>query len=66
MTSPLDLLTAAEVAAELRVHEETIRDWARTGVLAGAKVGKAWRFTRTDVNAFATGNQAAVDYFATA
>lgn len=45
-------LTAADVATMLQVHMETVLRWARTGELAGSKLGKLWRFRRADVDAF--------------
>jgi excisionase family DNA binding protein len=48
------LLTTAEVAARLRVTEETVRRLARSGRLPGfvlsAKVG--WRFPKQAVDSF--------------
>ena len=34
-----ELLTVAEVAAEYRVHEETVRGWVRKGAIQGVLVG---------------------------
>jgi excisionase family DNA binding protein len=49
-----ELLTTAEVAARLRVTEETVRRLARSGRLPGfvlsTKVG--WRFPKRAVDAF--------------
>jgi excisionase family DNA binding protein len=33
-----------EVAAFLDVAEETVREWARKGILPGKKMGKFWLF----------------------
>jgi excisionase family DNA binding protein len=52
-------LTAADVATMLQVHMETVLRWARTGELAGAKLGKLWRFRRADVDAFVQRQQPA-------
>lgn len=51
MTATLPLLTVAEVAAELRLSEWTVRDYLRRGVLAGVRIGGAgpWRVRRDDV-----------------
>lgn len=46
------LLTLAEVAAYLRVHEQTVRVWARTGKLPAVKFERFWRFRRADVEDF--------------
>ena len=59
----MNLLTVGEVAASLRVHPETVRTWARDGVLRGSKVGTAWRFHKVDVEAYLAGGLN-VDYFA--
>ena len=45
-------LTPADVATALKVHPESVLRWARTGELAGSKLGKLWRFRPTDVDAF--------------
>ncbi len=37
--SDFDLLTVKEVAAKLRVHEETVRRWIRAGHLATVQLG---------------------------
>lgn len=52
-------LTAADVATMLQVHMETVLRWARTGELAGAKLGKLWRFRRADVDDFVQRQQPA-------
>ena len=52
-------LTPADVAAALQVHMETVLRWARTGELAGSKIGKLWRFRQADVDAFVRHRQAA-------
>ena len=52
-------LTPADVATALKVHQETVLRWARAGNLAGAKLGKLWRFRRADVDAFVQRQQPA-------
>ena len=53
-----ELLTAQEVAAELRLDEQTVRKYLRGGQLQGFKVGGQttarhhWRITREEVEAF--------------
>lgn len=39
-----DRLTAREVAQALRIHEETLRRWCRTGKIAFIRVGRDYRF----------------------
>ena len=38
-----DTLTAAEVAAVLRVHERSVQRWAREGRVASVRVGRSYR-----------------------
>ena len=52
-------LTPADVATMLQVSLETVLRWARSGELAGAKLGKLWRFRPDDVNAFVQRRQPA-------
>ena len=47
-----DLLTVKEVAEELRVHPETVREKLRHGDIKGIKIGKAWRIKREDLDEF--------------
>jgi excisionase family DNA binding protein len=48
----LDLPTAQEVAALLRVDEATVRRWLRDGELAGLRVGRAWRTSESALQVF--------------
>ncbi len=50
-----DLLTVAEVAAMLRLNEQTVRKWLREGRLPGISLGSrqaGWRVRRSDVEQF--------------
>ena len=47
MAEEQEVLTAEEAAALLRVSTKTAL--ARAGSLPGEKVGRAWRFVRSDV-----------------
>lgn len=40
----------------LRVSSKTVLSLARTGSLPGEKVGRAWRFLRSDVLSYVRGN----------
>jgi excisionase family DNA binding protein len=40
------ILTPAEVAAELSLRSETVRDLMRRGILPASKIGGSWRTTR--------------------
>lgn len=44
-----ETLTAAEVAAVLRVHERSVQRWAREGRLSSVRVGRSYRFLRSEV-----------------
>ncbi len=50
MTGP-KLLTVPQVAAEFQVTPQTIRNWIDHGVLPAARVGRAFRVKREDVDA---------------
>lgn len=46
------MLTVEEVAEELRVHPETVRQWIRDEELIAFDIGKEYRIQRTDLDAF--------------
>lgn len=48
-TAANDVLTAAEVAAWLRVSVFTVRREAHAGRLPAQRVGKSWRFSRSAI-----------------
>jgi excisionase family DNA binding protein len=47
-------LTVAEVSAELRISQNTIRIWLREGVIPGVIISDrgGWRVDRTDLDTF--------------
>jgi len=47
-----NLLTPDEAAERLAVSPKTLRDWLRTGMLKGVKVGRLWRVWPADLEAF--------------
>lgn len=47
-----EILTAAEAAEYLRIHPNTLKRKARDGLLPGAKIGREWRFRKTDLDAW--------------
>lgn len=57
MQAEHEVLTADEAAALLRVSTKTVLGLARDGALPGEKVGRAWRFLKTDVLAFVSGSR---------
>lgn len=48
-TTQPDLMTPDEVAALYRVNPNTVKRWAREGRVPARKVGKLWRFERSEV-----------------
>jgi excisionase family DNA binding protein len=50
--APVPLMTVDEVAAWLRVSEKTVRKLASDGDLPGRKIGREWRFDRSEVAAW--------------
>ena len=49
------LLIPAEAAAYLRIHEKTVIRMARKKQLPALRLGKHWRFRRSDLTAWAAG-----------
>lgn len=50
-----DLLTVPEIAARLRLNQQTIRKWLRLGTLPGISLGSrqaGWRVRRADLETF--------------
>ncbi len=46
------LLTPPQVAQRLQVNERTVTQWLRRGHLRGFKIGKEWRISSRDLEAF--------------
>ncbi len=46
------LLTPVDVANRMQVNERTVTQWLRKGHLRGFKVGKEWRVSVKDLEAF--------------
>ena len=59
MPDNADWLTTEQAAAYLHVHLETVRRWARTGVIPAAKLGNrgGFRFKREDLDRFLEGRR---------
>lgn len=55
MTEEHEVLTADEAAVLLRVSTKTVLALARAGTLPGEKVGRAWRFLKSDVLIYVSG-----------
>lgn len=54
MSNSTNLLTTVEVAELLRVHRQTIIRWAQDGTIPAIRVGRDWRFRRSDVEQLLT------------
>lgn len=52
-----EILTAEQAAELLQVSLRTVLQLARDGALPGHKVGRAWRFCRSDVIAYVRGDR---------
>ena len=52
MMNDKKLLTPTDVANRLQVNERTVTLWLRNGHLRGFKVGKEWRISPDDLQAF--------------
>ena len=46
------LLTPTDVAKCLQINERTVTQWLRKGHLRGFKIGKEWRVSELDLEAF--------------
>ncbi len=46
------LQTPLDVAKRLQVNERTVTQWLRKGQLRGFKIGKEWRVSESDLEAF--------------
>lgn len=45
-------LTVREVATRLRVREDEVAEWLRSGRLRGTQDGAEWRITEADLEGF--------------
>ena len=54
MAEIIDWLTTAEAARYLKVNPETLRTWARSGMVTAPKLGNrgGFRFSRKDLDRF--------------
>jgi excisionase family DNA binding protein len=48
----LEWLTLQQIADELQLHIETVRDWVRTKRLTAYRVGRDYRVKRVDLDKF--------------
>lgn len=49
---PNEWLTPQEIAQDLKVNQQSVRNWLRDGLLVGAKFSDVWRVRRIDYDAF--------------
>lgn len=49
--APDTYLTLREAAELLKVHENTIRNWLKSGDLPGRQIGRLWRINAAAVEA---------------
>ena len=49
---PDGLLNVKQVAQYLQLKESTIYSWAQDGKMPAIKIGRTWRFRRTDLDAW--------------
>lgn len=52
MNEPEELLSVFEIARRLKLHVKTVRNYIRDGRLKAVRVGKQYRVSRADVEAF--------------
>ncbi len=52
MMNNVKLLTPVDIANRLQVNDRTVTHWLRKGHLRGFKVGKEWRVSSRDLEAF--------------
>ncbi len=57
-TSTDQLLTVAEIAATLRMNQQTIRNWIEAGTLPAIRIGRRVRIRRADFNALVSAHPA--------
>lgn len=58
MSDEPDILTVAEVAKLLRMHEKTVYDRAGSGVIPCKRIGRSLRFSRRLIMAWMEGKAA--------
>lgn len=46
------LYSVAEAAAVMGISPLTLGDWLRAGKIVGTKIGRKWRITESDLQAF--------------
>ena len=54
------LLNSEQAAEVIKVHPKTLQRYARNGIIAGVRIGKLWRFRRSEIH-HSLGVQPALD-----
>lgn len=44
-----EIMTPSEVASLLKIHLKTVYKLAEKGIIPGNRIGRSWRFSRSDV-----------------
>ena len=52
MQDDSEWLTVEEVAKQLKVHIKTVRHWINTGELEAMDIGRGYRISKSDLQAF--------------
>ena len=52
-----EVLTPSELARLLKIHVKTVYRLAREGSIAGSKIGRSWRFSRSQILEFVNRQQ---------
>jgi len=52
-----EIMTVEDVAEYLRIKTSTVYEWASNGKLPGVKVGRLWRFERSEIEKWVRENR---------
>jgi excisionase family DNA binding protein len=52
MQKDTEMLTVEDVAKQLKVHIKTVRHWINTGELEAMDIGRGYRISKADLQAF--------------
>lgn len=52
MADDEQILTLQDLAAYLKIAEKTLYGYAQKGIVPGIKIGSAWRFRKSDIDAW--------------
>ncbi len=47
-----EIMTLQELATYIKIAEKTLYGYAQKGIIPGIKIGSAWRFRKTDIDAW--------------